>query len=133
MSVIRNLRNLSKMEFYKNAIALRKDLTDWMLRDFGTTRNKKSVRQVIKNIDEADQNMIDEIFAKYGVNPHKEYQSEFSSWFIGYEGKTLTRILQELVENITRANSIYVSKGNITEYELRRAYQDKAIGCCYVL
>lgn len=45
----------------------------------------------------------------------------------------MIRLLQELVENITRANSIYVSVGNITEYELRRAYQDKAIGCCYVI
>ena len=33
----------------------------------------------------------------------------------------------------SRANTLYVSKGNRTEYELRRAYQDKAIGCCFVL
>ena len=50
-----------------------------------------------------------------------------------HEREVILRILQELVENITRANTVYVSKGNITEYELRRAYQDKAIGCCFVL
>lgn len=36
------------MQFYKTAIYIRQELTDWMLRDFGTTKNKKSVKQVIK-------------------------------------------------------------------------------------
>lgn len=51
MPVIKNLRGLSNMEFYKNAIVLRRNLTSWMLRDFGTTRNKKSIQAVIKNMD----------------------------------------------------------------------------------
>lgn len=121
------------MEFYKNAICIRKDITNWMLKDFGTTRNKKSIQKVIKDIADEDKKTIDDIFLKYGKNPNKEFQSEYPSWFVDYEREVLFRILQEMIENITRANSIYVSKGNITEYELRRAYQDKAIGCCYVL
>lgn len=61
MSVIKNLRSLSAMEFYKNAITLRKDITNWMLRNFGIKRNARSVVQVIKNIDKEDQRVIDNI------------------------------------------------------------------------
>ena len=131
MSVLKNLRNLSTMQFYKNAINIRKDITEWMMRDFGTTRNKKGIGQVIKDIEESDQKTIDEIFAKYGKSPHKEFQGEYPSWFMEYEREILFKIMQELVEDIIKANSIYVS--NNTEYELRRAFQDKAIGCCYAL
>ena len=46
-SVLKNLRTLSSMEFYKNAIRMRNDLTDWLLRDFGTKRNKKNINRVI--------------------------------------------------------------------------------------
>ena len=51
MAVLKNLRSLSSMEFYKNAIRLRVDITNWMLRNFGIKRNARSVNQVIKNID----------------------------------------------------------------------------------
>ena len=54
MSVLKNLRSLSSMEFYKNAIELRKAITMWMVRDFGTRRNARSVASVIKDIDDAD-------------------------------------------------------------------------------
>ena len=72
MSVIKNLRGLSNMEFYKNAIVLRRDLTSWMLRDFGTTRNKKSIQSVIKNIDESDKAVIENIFGKLGLCLNKK-------------------------------------------------------------
>ena len=133
MAVLKNLRNLSNMQFYKTTIYIRQELTDWMLRDFGTTKNKKSVKQVIKDISPEDQQVIDEIFMKYGKSPNKVYQGEYPQWFMDHEREVILKILQELVENITRANTLYVSKGNRTEYELRRAYQDKAIGCCFVL
>lgn len=60
------MRKLSSMEFYKNAIRIRQRLTDWMLRDFGTKRNRRSVKQIIKEIDPTDQYVIDSIFEKYG-------------------------------------------------------------------
>lgn len=133
MSVLKNLRNLSKMEFYKNAIELRKEITFWMLRDFGTVKNKKNIQNVIKDISDEDKKIVDDIFLKYGKNLNHEFQSEYPSWFVNYERQTIYRIMQEMIENITRANSLYVTKGNIAEYEARRLYQDKAIGCCYVL
>ena len=61
MSVLKNLRSLSSMKFYKNAIELRKAITMWMLRDFGTRRNTRSVASVVKDIDKVDKRTIDEI------------------------------------------------------------------------
>lgn len=104
MSVLKNLRNLSNMQFYKTALFIRKELSEWMLREFGTTRNKKSVRQVIKDITPEDQKTIDEIFIKYGRSTNKEYQGEYPEWFMDHERDTILKVLQELMENIVRAN-----------------------------
>ena len=133
MAVLKNLRSLSQMEFYKNAIRMRKKLTDWLLKDFGTKRNARSVNQVIKNIDEEDRRIIDNIFAKYEKTPNHEFQSEYPEWFVDFERKVITKLLQELVANIVDANSIFPSVDFETEYALRRRYQDKAIANCFTL
>ena len=134
MAVLKNLRNLSEMEFYKNAIRMRVDLTNWLLRDFGVKRNPRSVNQVIKTIDETDQKTIDEIFAKYGKFPNHEFESEYPEWFVDFEREVIIKILQELIENITSANSIYPSKEFLhEEYGKRREFQNKAICNCYTL
>lgn len=119
------------MEFYKNAINIRKELTSWLLRDFGIRRNERSVKQVIKDIDPEDQKTIDGIFAKYGKASHKEYQSEYPEWFVRFEREIIVKILQDLIIHITKANSIYVQTAH--EYELRRGYQTQAIGDCYCI
>ena len=131
MSVIKNMRNLSSMEFYKKAIDLRKEITIWLLKDFGYKRNARSVKRVIKDISEEDKKTIDDIFIKYGKNANKEYESVYPEWFVEDERKIIMEILQSMMINITKANSIYVT--NTLEYETRRMYQDKAIGDCYCL
>lgn len=77
MSVIKNLRNLSSMEFYKNAIQMRRELTEWMMRDFGTVRNKKSLHSVIKDISQEDEQILTEVFQKYGKNINRGFQYEY--------------------------------------------------------
>ena len=62
MSVIKGLRKLSTMEFYKNAIRLRQRMTDWLLRDFGTKRNARSINKIITGISEDDQKLINDLF-----------------------------------------------------------------------
>lgn len=131
MSVIKNLRSLSKMEFYKNAIVLRRDLTSWMLRNFGTTRNKKSIQTVIKNIDESDKEIIENIFKKYNRNPNTAFQGEFPDWFVDFERDVILQLLHDLVGNITSANSIYAVHD--FEFDMRRKFQNKAIISCYQL
>lgn len=131
MSVLKNLRNLSSMEYYKNAIQIRKNISTWLLKDFGVKRNPRSVTQVIKNIESDDQAVIDEIFSKYGKHPQEQFESIYPEWFVEHERTIIIKLLQTMIENITRANSIYAV--HECEFDLRRVYQDKAIGTCYVL
>lgn len=131
MSVLKNLRNLSEMEFYKQAIEIRKSLTAWLLRDFGYKKNPRTLKQVVKGIDEPDRKTINDIYEKYGFNPNKTFQTEYPEWFVDFERQVIMEILQELVANITSANSIFATRD--FEFDLRRSYQDKAIICCFKL
>ena len=131
MSVLKNLRSLSDMQFYKTAISIRKELTVWLLKDFGARRNVKSVNQVIKDITPEEQETIDKIFEKYGRSSKRTYQSEYPEWFVNFERNIISQNLAEMVTNITQANSIYPNF--MFEWDLRRTYQDKAICNCYKL
>lgn len=131
MSVLKNLRGLSEMQFYKTAIGIRKELTVWLLRDFGAKRNVKSVNQVVKNISPEDQKIVDDIFAKYGKTSNHTYKSEYPEWFVDFERRIISENLAELVTNITEANSIYPNY--MFEWDLRRGFQDKAVANCYRL
>ena len=119
------------MEFYKNAIEIRKQLTVWLLKDFGNKRNMRSVNHVIKDIQPEDKEIIENVFLKYGKNPNKGFLSEYPEWFVNQEKEAITNILRDMIQCITKANTIYVQSMN--EYDMRRAYQTKAIGDCYVL
>ena len=123
------MRKLSSMEFYKNAVDLRRELTDWMMRDFGSKYTKKSVQQIIKNIDNRDQKIIDDVFAKYGKTSNQQFKSDYPSWFFDFERDVLMKLLHEMIANITSANSIYAS--HEFEFDMRRKYQNKAIANCY--
>ena len=54
MSVVKNKRSLSRLEFYNTARKLRIDLTNWLLRDFGI-RDKV---YKFKNDDEIRENSL---------------------------------------------------------------------------
>jgi len=77
MSVPSGLRDLSKMEYYKNAVRIRTLIDEWLIREFGLKKSYRSVRQVIKNITEDDQKLIDSIFEKYNANLNKTYNGEY--------------------------------------------------------
>lgn len=131
MSVLKNKRDLSDMEFYKNAIRMNQELVTWMMRNFGTQRNPRSVNQVIKNISEDDQKTIDNIFSKYGQSPNHEFVSEFPKWYVDRKRKRLLDLCDELIENITNANSIYPTEEFLhEEFAMRRELQTMAICNC---
>jgi len=43
-------------------------MTDWLLRDFGTKRNARSINKIITGISEDDQKLINDLFNKYLEN-----------------------------------------------------------------
>ena len=109
MSVLKNRRHLSKLEFFNTAISLRRDITNLLLRDFGI---KDRTRTFIN------------------TETGKEYTviEEYPDWLIIHFRQNILLILRNLVHHITAANTIYPV--NLAEVQARRLYQDKAIINC---
>ena len=107
MSVLKNERKESKFEVFHQAYKLRKDLTDFLLRDFG-----------YRKLDKPCENEKQQI-----------RREAFEEWFIVDERKYVLNLLRSLLRNITVANNIFPT--NLAELEERRLLQDKAVGDCY--
>ena len=127
MSVPKNKRTLSELEFFHNALVLRKEMTELLLRDFGIKNKTRSVNKepFILKMEKDDQEVILELFQKYNVI---ELSEEYPMWLIETFRNNILNILHELIMNITAANTIYP----IYESELfeRRNFQNRAIGNC---
>jgi hypothetical protein len=108
MSVLKNKRGLSKLEFYHNARELRENVTKLLLRDFGV---KDKVRDT-----KTPENMEVTIIEKY------------PEWLIISFRQNIINILRNLIMNITAGNTIYPI--NLDELAQRREYQTAAIINC---
>jgi hypothetical protein len=108
MSVLKNKKRLSKLEFYHNARELRKDITNLLLRDFGV---KDKVRKIKTETGE-----VVSIIEGY------------PDWLIETFRSNIMQILRDMMMNITAGNSIYPTS-NI-ELQERRHYQTEAIINC---
>jgi hypothetical protein len=108
MSVLKNKRGLSKLEFYHTARKLREDITNLLLRDFG-------VRDKVRKMKTED---------------HKEVTiiEEYPDWLIVNFRQNIIGILRSLMLNITAGNTIYPT--TMDELALRRRYQNGAIINC---
>lgn len=126
MSIPSGLRDLSKMEFYKNAVRIRHLIDLWLIREFGIKRNPRSIRQVAKGITEEDQKTIDEIYEKYGVNPNKSFNSEYPEWYLEDEKKLVKSYTNRLIHYLVMANKLHPQ--HEFEWEQRRQAQNNAIG-----
>lgn len=130
MGVLKNLQNLSDLEFYKCAEKLQDDITDFCLRNFGLKKSPRNVNQIIKDISEEDQSEINKIFEKYGKSPNQQYASEYPEWFI--DNRKLRKLRGRLEAGKITAAEIkeqYKSwRGNIIKY---KAY--KSVCSCDVL
>lgn len=108
MSVVKNKRSLSSLEFYNNARKLRIDLTRFLLKDFGV-KNK-----IYKDTNED--------------NVEVTIIEEYPKWIIENFRNEIINILNSMMNNIVAANSIYPI--NVSECDYRRLLQDKAIADC---
>ena len=128
MGVLKNLQNLSDLEFYKFAEKLQDDITDFCLRNFGLKKSPRNVNQIIKDISEEDQSEINKIFEKYGKTPNQQYASEYPEWFIDNRKRRLLSYTDDLIDFIIEANTIYPT--TLRECDDRRSLQNKSIGIC---
>lgn len=129
MSVLKAYRNLSSLEFFVNAIHLRHELTQWLLKDFGNNRKYKKVAKAFPDITDEDLAKIQEIADKYNESENKIFKSLYPEWFADFERNYILEILRDMLANIVSANTIYVTSE--MEYNRRRDYQNQAIADCY--
>jgi hypothetical protein len=108
MSVLKNKRGLSSLEFYHNARKLRKDITTWLLRDFGV-RDKVRIEK------------------RPDGEPAK-ISEEYPEWLIAHLRDKILLILHNMMMNIIAANTIYPI--TFDELALRRRYQTGAVINC---
>lgn len=128
MGVLKNLQDLSDLEFYKQAEKLQDQLTEFCLRNFGLKRSPRNVKQIIKDIEEDDQKAINAIFEKYGKTPNQQFGSEYPEWFIDKRKERIIEYTDSLIDFIIEANLIYPT--TLRECDDRRSLQNKAIGIC---
>lgn len=108
MSVLKNKRGLSKLEFYHTARKMRKEITSLLLRDFG-------VRDRIRKV-------------KTELGETVSVIEGFPDWLVEEFRRSIIKILRNLMMNITAGNTIYPV--NQAELDLRRHYQTQAIINC---
>ncbi len=125
MSVLKNKRGLSDLEFYRNGIVLRKSLTELLLKDFGIRNKIRKAVSYTKSMTEEDAAIFQNLMDKY------EYTSiieEYPCWIIDNMRTNILNLCHSMIMNITQANTIYPT--NEYEYYDRRNYQNHAIGNC---
>lgn len=131
MSVIEALRDLSEMEYYKVALTVRRDVTQWLLRDFGATKKTKPLRMVIKDPTPEETAAVNAIFEAHGQSLNKQFLKDYPQWFVDFERNRLITYACDVVTNIVKANSIYPQ--SMAELDQRRCLQDLAIANCYAI
>ena len=106
MSVIKNKRSLSELEFFHNAIKLRKEMTGLLLRDFGMKARNKDTQVIPKlyKMEKEDGEEFLKLCEQYKIVSLVETYPE---WLIREFRESILLNLRELIKNITSANSIY--------------------------
>lgn len=127
MSVLKNKRKTSRLEFLHNAYVMQRTFVMLMLRDFGTKAKIRSTNFFAKlfKMEEEDKEKFLEIADKYKISAITE---EYPEWLIVDMRNRLQQELRLLIRNIIQANSIYPVY--MFEFEDRRRYQTAAIGNC---
>ena len=131
MTVPKSKRKISEFEFYANALRIRTQMTEWLMRDFGVKPRFRDVSVVAKKarMTPEDAKAMADIFERYGFGD--TICETYPEWWIAERRRTLDRIACEMMENITSAFDLYAV--TLGEWDERRAYQDRAIACVYKL
>jgi len=128
LSVLKRKRNISKMEFYHNAIKLRLMITEFLLKDFGIKSRRRNLEfaKDVYDIEDEDVEEIENILSAYDFK--NSFIDNFPSWLIDKERDYFMDLLRSLMKNICSANTIHIT--NKEEYYMRRNYQTQAICDC---
>lgn len=129
MSVPVGKRKPSKLEFLNNFYKLRKEMVNLLLRDFGTKTSTHDLYAFCHRVKfkEEDKEVFLDLCERYQI----DVEDRFPLWLIIHHRKSILNTLDDLLDNMIKANSIYPT--TVSEFEFRKQFQSKAIGCCYCL
>ena len=131
MSVPVSKRSISEYAFYSNAVAIREELTVWILRDFGVKDRFRELSLAAKKVrmSEDDRRALAEILDRNNMSD--KICESYPDWWVAMRRASLDSLAQELVLNVSEAYEIYATC--LAEWEYRRVLQDKAIACVHRL
>ena len=131
MSVPKSKRKVAEFEFYATALKIRTQITEWLMRDFGTKNRFRDASLVARKarMTDEDKALFADLFERYGLGD--TVCESYPDWWIAERRRTLDRMACELAENIVSAFDLYAV--TLAEWDERRAYQDRAIACVYKL
>ena len=131
ISVLVKDRGISSMDFFHNAIKLRKMIVELLLRDFGIKDKIRNPKVYANSIKMSDEDKIEwkRITEKYQMN--RSVIDEYPKWLIIYFRENILLILRDMIFYIVKANSIYIDSE--LSYKERRHYQTLAICQCEIL
>lgn len=125
MSVPKYKRTESKFEVYIHALKLRREFTMLLLRDFGI-KNRIRDFKFIAEFNEEDKKVFEDLAERYDFK--HTMKAIYPEWLINHFRENIIKLLFDLVNNITSANTIFVT--NESEYTERRNFQTRAICNC---
>lgn len=132
MSVLKAFRNLSSLEYYRNAVRIRKELENYLMHDFFRKVLHSHLISVENEFPPLDKKYISDLYNKY--YDKRIFEIETPKDYIDYERSYLINICRDMCQSIVTANSIYISKtaesANLTT---RKSYQQRALSDCYRL
>lgn len=89
------------MEFYHNAIVLRREITMLLLRDFGIKDKVRSIKALygVQGMEPEDEKKFREIIEKYELTA--KIIEEYPAWLIDKMRNNIMNILHSMIMNIT--------------------------------
>ena len=125
MSVLARNRTLSKLEFYMNAVKLRRQLIFLMGRDFGVKPRIREPRFCTRKWEPQDAVAFAELLEKYG---ERKVIDDYPLWMMEHVRDGILHYLSRMMQHITQAYTIWATTR--AEADLRRNAQDLAIADC---
>lgn len=131
MSVPRNKRTLSNLEYFHNGIKMRDMLLELMIRDFGVKIKKNDFEFLQKNynMSEEDLQLVEYLCKKYHVYEHILY--DFPVWFMEYERKYLMTSIRRFFVHLRYADAIIVTSDET--HQQRKYHLLQARTECYLI
>ncbi len=121
-NIPKNKRSPSPLQVVRNAYVIRRALTLECLEGFGYDENKR-LKALQKRLEKEPEEKREEYLARENVR-----QKSFYAWYIPDERERIINAVQDLVNHLVAANTIYPV--NQVECEERRLELDRALECC---